>query len=213
MKRGDVEKLAKEVRERAGYELDDVPLATVIAERVVGHPVQLVADLPSAASLRLGEDGHVVYVRQGEADLRFKVLHEIGHYAIRELAQLSLPFETEERAASQIAGAILAPRVTLDRARNYYGERLRPLARTFGMTQTALVLRIGEAYDETRAVVTSKNRNVMTRSPTDFQWPSDLAVIAHAGSPTPGLVKVRLRGGLDGIDDGRIAIRIAAEKK
>lgn len=206
--RGDqleLEYLAAAVRRLAGLTDKDVqPLATKIAVRLLGEDgIVLDRELRGPAYLRMREDGgYQIVVRAGLPDVRFAIAHELGHYAIREIAQAELDGVAEEHAANFLAAAILAPPHMIRRVHSFYGERLRTIACTFGLSQTSTVLRIAEVIGDERAVVT-RTGNVLARGDT---W-ATVPVLDYARGRTKwcGLAKAKLRGG---IDDGRIAVRV-----
>lgn len=210
MRQGDLEQLAKAIRRRAGLDADDFADAVAITARIVG-PTSIVYDasVGSATYLRRRRDGRFeIVLAPGAPDLRFRLLHETAHVVIDE-EQLRLPLEEEERAANYIAAAILAPPDLLKRAHGYYGEKLPQIARTFGMSQTATQLRLGEVLGDERAVVT-KSGHVLLRTQGTFPW-ADVPVLAVArGGRWRGLAKAQLRGG---IDEGRVAVRPRAQGK
>lgn len=201
----ELEFLAAEVRRLAGLTDDDVrPLATTIATTLLGPDgVALDPCLHGPAYLTRREDGGFqIVVRDGLADVRFAIAHELGHYAIREIARARLDSTVEERAANYLAAAILAPAPTMLEAHAHFGEKLRDIARTFGLSQTSTVLRIAEVRGDERAVVT-RTGNVLARGVT---W-ATVPIVDYVRGRTQwrGLAKAALRGG---IDDGRVAVRV-----
>lgn len=201
----ELESLAREIRRRAGLSEDDLDLATRIAARVLGpDAVALDPKMQGAAYLRRTIDGFQIVVNPGARDVRFHVAHELGEWALKTLARFSGPEVTRERMANYIAGAILAPEGAMRRAHASVGERLRALSNRFGMSQTSVVLRLGEVHGDERAVVT-RTGNVLIRTQGAFPW-SDVPVVNVARGEVRwiGLAKAQLRGG---IDEGRVALR------
>lgn len=189
----ELELLAREVRRRAGLTDDDTELATRIAARVLGpDAVALDPALANAAYLRRTIDGC------------FHVAHELGEWALRSLAKFHGDEASRERAANYIAAAILAPEAAVRRAHATFGERLRPIASRFQMSQTSIVLRLAEVKGDERAVVT-RTGNVLLRTQGAFPW-ADVPIldVAQGGARWRGLAKAPLRGG---IDEGRVALR------
>jgi len=83
---------------------------------------------------------------------------------------------------------------------NYH--HLRPIAKTFGLSQTATQLRLAEVLGDERAVVTANHANVLVRG---RGWGSvPVLRIAAGQARRPDVAKVTLRGG---IDEGRVALR------
>jgi hypothetical protein len=199
----DLERLAREIRERAGLLDDDFADAVAITACIVG-PMSIVYDVRTPGTfLRPRGDGRFeIVMPPGAPDLRFRLLHETAHVVIAE-KQLRLPLEEEERAANYIAAAVMAPPERLRRAHRYFGEKLKPIARTFGMSQTATQLRLGEVLEDERAIVT-RSGFVMLRTQGTFPWADVPVVDVARGGRWRGLAKAQLRGG---IDEGRVAVR------
>lgn len=201
----ELELLAKEVRRRAGLADDDLELATRIAGRVLGpNSIALDPELAGTAYLRRTIDGWQIVVNPGARDIRFHVAHELGEWALRVLARFEGDDVTRERAANYIAGAILAPEASVRRAHAAMGERIRSLASQFQISQTSIVLRLGEVIGDERAVVT-RTGNVLLRTQGGFPW-ADVPIVevARGSARWRGLTKADLRGG---IDEGRVALR------
>ena len=187
---GDVEKLAAEVRERTTLEDDELVTGVEIAVRLYGRE-SIVMIRTGAARL----DGERLLIPQDHPDINFAVMHEAFH---RECIALGIRFASikeQERAANSFAAAILAPPQTMRRAYAIIGEHIKQLALVFGISQTSTVLRLGEVNATERAVVTATG-NVLARG-------GRVRKLLEGGGP--GLVKVRLRGG---IDEGRTAVRV-----
>jgi hypothetical protein len=96
--------------------------------------------------------GWLIAFRPNAPDLNFVIAHECGHLALR-LAEIAVDDAQEEDRANRIAAALLAPKDALEVALKESGERLAPVARHFGMTQSSVALRVGCARDESAAVV------------------------------------------------------------
>lgn len=202
----ELESIAREVRRRAGLADDDVAVATRIAARLLG-PGSVVADreLAGTAYLVRTEHGFQIVVNPNGRDVRFSVAHEIGEWALRTIANFQGPDVERERAANYIAAAVLAPEGAVRRAHERRGERIRTLAREFGLSQTSMVLRLAEVQGDERAVVT-RTGNVLLRTRGAFAWASVPVVdVARGAARWCGLAKSRLTGG---IDEGRVALRV-----
>lgn len=197
--------MATAVRRRAGLADDDFADAVSITACILG-PTSIVYDpsLAEATYLRRRKDGSFeIALRPGAPDLRFRLLHEVGHVVLGE-AGIRLPFDQEESAANYIAAAVMAPVPLLKRAHSYYGEKLRPIAKTFGMSETATQLRLAEVLGDERGVVT-KRGHVFVRSQGAFPW-AEVALVAVARGQVIDnrLETAPMRGG---IDRGRVALR------
>jgi hypothetical protein len=117
---------------------------------------------------------------------------------------LSLTLQEEERSANYIAGAILAPASTLRRAHLHFGNVLRPIAKAFGMSDTAMHLRLAEVLKDERAVVT-KRKNIFIRSQGKFPWEAvDVVAVARGEIVDPRIEVVPMRG----LERGRAALRV-----
>lgn len=203
----ELEFLARDVRRISGVQEDEFPYAAELAVRFIGHEraVLFAPRLVVPACLRETEAGYQILVRPDVLDINFHVAHELGHVAVRVLTRKRLSESDEERAANYFAAAVLAPPSAVARARRHYGERIRPLAKAFGLSQTSAVLRIAEVEQDDRAVVT-KTGNVLLRSAGRVSWQSVPVVdFARGRAQVPGLAKRSLRGG---IDEGRVAVRV-----
>lgn len=196
----DLERLAKEVRKIAGLEDDELLLAPEIAGRVLGPNGVTFGATGTVARLAGGR----IVVPLDHRDLNFAVAHELGEWALRDLALYRGGHVERERAANYLGAAIIAPAETMRRAHDWFGEKLHPLAKTFAISQTSAVLRLAEVRGDERAVVT-KTGHVLLRTQGTFPWADVPVVDVARGGRWRGLAKARLRGG---IDEGRIALRV-----
>jgi hypothetical protein len=201
----DLDDLAMAVRRRAGLEDDDFAIATDIAVALVGRRNLIVdPELAGSTYFRCIGGEYQIVLRLDAPDVRFRVTHEAAHVALRAIAEVQLAPADEERAANYLAAAILAPRDLVKNAHTHFGERPRRMAKLFGLSQTAMVLRLAEVLEDERAVVT-RSGNVLFRSSGGLQWSDIPAVdIARGEVCWKGLAKAQLRGG---IDEGRVALR------
>lgn len=183
---------------------NELEIAPVIAERVLGVPLRVAPTLKTRACLAVVDGKYRIYIRSVGPDSNFDVAHELGHYALREIAGYSGP--DEERFANHVAAAILAPGGIVRTVYIKHGalKAIRPLAKAAMLSQTAAQLRLGEVIGDERAVVT-KTGNVLVRSRGAFPWSAVTVVNASPGELRAlGLAKAALRGG---IDTGRVALR------
>lgn len=198
----EFESFALEIRKMAGLGDEELTLATRMAARLLGpDAVALDPTMSSAAYLRRVEGGWQIVVNPNAQDLRFNVAHEIGEWALRTVAQFQGSPEARERAANRIAAALLAPAKVV-RLATAMGERLPELADGFGLSQTAMVLRLAEVRGDERAVVT-RTGNVILRTQGAFPWAEVPVVDVARGRRWAGLRKATLAGG---IDHGRVAL-------
>lgn len=200
----DLEDLATEVRRRASLDDDDLELAPVIVTRVLGpDALGIVPDLHGYGHLARDSEGRYrIHIHPGKPDLNFTIAHELGHWALREIAGFRGSVVEEERAANYLGAAILAPPSTVRRAHDQWGEKVRTIAHAFGISQTAMVLRLAEVRRDERAVVT-RSGNVLARGMLWERVP--VFDIARSARQWRGLARAKLRGG---IDEGRVALRL-----
>jgi hypothetical protein len=195
----DLERLANLVRRQARVSDDDLLLAPEIAARVLGEDGITFSAAGGVPYL----DGDRIVVPEDHPDLNFAVAHELAEWALREHAKYRGPHVLRERAANYLAAAILAPAPTVRRAHAHFGEKLRTIAKTFALSQTSTALRLAEVRRGERAVVT-RSGYVLLRTHGSFGW-QDVPILDVArGRRWKGLVRTRLRGG---IDEGRVALR------
>lgn len=201
MEQLELEFLAREVRRLARAADDELLCAPEIAVRLLGPDAVVFGARGTPARL----DGDRIVVPPDHPDLNFGIGHELGEVALRDIARYRGPDDERERLANRLGAAILAPPREVARAHRFFGERLRTIARTFGLSQTSIVLRIGEVERDERAVVT-RTGNVLVRTTGRVAWQT-LPIVEFAKGKTavPGLAKASLRGG---IDEGRTALRV-----
>jgi hypothetical protein len=208
VRQDDVEALAVEVRERAGLAEDDYVDVIELVHRLLGAgALRLEPDLAALARLARRRGKYVILVRPRQHDFRFRVVHEVAHWALRELAAVTLSLAQEERAANRLAGAVLSAPSMVQRAFDFYGpdlEHLAQIARAFGVSQTSAQIRLGEVIGDERAILTRRgNRIIESRGAVEWDR-IDLGAEAVSAEGKPGLAKAPLFGGLD---DGRVAFR------
>jgi hypothetical protein len=205
----ELERWAREVRRRAGFDELDLVSSLTIAKRAMGVEVLLNPSLHTQACLVTDADGFFrIVVRDLEAETHFAVAHELGHWALDAIARWKPP--NEEAIANRLAAAICAPavivRAIVKREGRSVRRHLRPLARTTGLSQTAANLRASEVLDDERAVVTAAHQNVMVRSAGRYPWePGWVIQVALKGERDERLETTKLHGG---IDAGRVALRL-----
>lgn len=199
----ELEELAAELRRMACVESDEIVSALTMAKRILGVPVRVLGTLPTQACLTHDEAGRYrITIRRLEPESHFAVAHELGHWALREIAQADPP--NEEELANRIAAALcvpstLAKQVTKGVRRSH---QFRPLAKATGVSETSAALRLRDLQDEARAVVTSRRRNLLG----GFVGLEAARAIrlADEQESDPEIVTVRLRD--VGIDSGRVQL-------
>ncbi len=205
MERDELERLALDVRRRAGIANDELERAPRIALSLLGpDSLAISPGMRCPGRLKQVDGSYVIVVRPGALDLNFTIAHELAHWALLEVAGVRLPRDQEERAANYLGAAILAPRLAVLRAHQLWAERIPRIAREFGLSKTGMVLRLAEVRGDERAIVT-RNGNVLLRTQGSFPW-ADVAIVEIARDLRleRRLAKTSFRGG---IDEGRVALR------
>ena len=203
----ELERLAMDVRDRAGLAQDEVELAPRIAIRLLGpQGIARVADLSTTAYLVRLDDGYRIVALAGAADLNWSIAHEIGHWALAEIAQFRGPPAEEETYASLLGTAILAPMGAVRAAHAAFGddENVARVASTFHVSQKSAWLRLGETLRDDRATINRGDR-LRVRFGSTYPWETVGVDLARSKRPLPGLARTRLRGG---IDSGCVALRV-----
>ena len=196
-----LEFLAREVRDRARISPVEVVSAPRIALRLLGPTsVRVVPHLSTRACLAKVGGGHRIFVRANSPDANFDVAHELGHWALREVA--GYVGDDEEALANLVGAALIAPPPAMRAAYDAFGKAPARLAKCFAFSQTAALLRIAEVRGDELAIVT-KNANVMLRTQGRFPWAVDDARRWARGRAPRDVVKVRLTGAFD---QGRVAL-------
>jgi len=212
----DIEGEAESVLRAA--ELDDfvyIPIRQVV-EAVLGPGALRVvsgSQLTETARARLEREGErsIVKVRGGIATevARFAAAHEVGHFVLRHQ---DVRDEQAEAEADRFAAALLMPWHAVGCMRNELGDDLESLAKTFGVTQTAIALRIGEVGWVPASIVVEPDI-VRSRSLSPFVLPPDdeLRRLSKLSDDDlcaigPGLRKVEIT------DDGRRVVLMVEEE-
>lgn len=214
----ELEALAQAVRRSAGLAPDDFADAVHIATTFVGSDGIVYDDeLEGVAYLRRREDGsHEIVLKPGMPDVRFRLLHEVGHLAIRQNIGERLAIDVEERAANYVAAAIMAPADLVRRAHTHFGPdfgAMRTLGQAFGMSATSAELRVGEVVGGERGVATKSGNLIVPHfGPMQLAFPWRESK-AKGRDPLVKaiLAKARARGfdvAAGAIDDERVAIRV-----
>lgn len=175
----------------AGLDADQ-PHVARLARALLGPNAITKAPRPihgPAALVRIGDEWRIVIGRHlPPLYAHFAIAHELGHYLLR---QHGYDGDDEERAADFLGAALIAPRRAFLAARRAVGEDLPDLARAFGMTETAVALRLGEVCHVPLAVVAPQT--VRVRGPEEWVWPDESTLRRWArGRVQPGIRKVRL---------------------
>jgi hypothetical protein len=200
----EVERLAADARRVAGVGPCEIVRAPVLIAALLGaRAVAVAPTLRTSACLTVVDGRYLILLRKISDESNFDMMHEGAHAILRGVVGYRGPHE--ERTANALAAAMLASPDAVRRWRGAAeGERLGPLARAFGLSQTGMFLRLGEVRGDERAVVT-RSGNVLIRSQGAFPWATaPIADLAQAKARWPSVRKARLRGG---IDEGRVTLR------
>jgi hypothetical protein len=192
----DTEAEARWLLDQAGFDLDDVPSATELAEGLGAVDVLEVRDVEVCGMggvewLRAdGMPGGDVgsrwrpLVRRGLSfvERRFTVLHEIAEWHLRANLRIE-PWccKVKEAICDAIAGALLAPRRAFRRAVEHVGDGLEALAAGFQASETAMALRLGEVLLHPVAVISPKLVRVRG---SDWGWPPAEQIRQRAALPS-----------------------------
>lgn len=202
---GDLEQLAGWIRRLAAVGDEEIEIAPVMAGRILGdRGIVVDREQRGLGYLERNDRGEYTIRVRPHLDLNFTIAHELGHWALREIARWHGSRPEEERAANRLAAAIIASPCALSRVHRDHGERYDQIADAFSLSQTAIVLRLAEVLGDERAVVTRRG-HVLLRSGGAYPW-ADVPVVdvARGAAKWRGLARARLRGG---IDHGRVALR------
>lgn len=201
----DVECLAADARRMAGVGSDEIVRAPVLIAALLGADAVAVApSLRTSACLTVVGGRYRILIREFGSDTNFDLMHEGAHAILRGF--LRYEGGNEERMANALAAALLASPRAVRRWRTNIGEQLGELSSAFGLSQTAMFLRLAEVQGDERAIVT-RSGNVIVRSQGAFPW-ATTPVLDRSKKPWRGVRKTRLRGG---IDEGRVALRVVGE--
>lgn len=178
----DVEGEARVLRERAGYDEDDVPGGMALAA-ALGVRVRKVD-----GGLLRGGDGCTIRVHgRPEVCIRRGLTRERTHWVIAHelfetrLGELDYRGEDIEQCAEAGAAALLMPRRSFRLAAREHGDDYAALAADYLCGQTAAVLRLAEVGAVEMAAVVAPAR-VHVRAPDDWVLP-DLRKAAREGHP------------------------------
>ncbi len=194
----EVEKLATRIRRLVGLASDEIAYGTRFSAALLGpNHVALDPHLPVRGLLERRDRGWFIILRELDSDFNFTITHEVAHYVLRVLAGYRGLALEEERLADSLAAALLAPAGAVRKAHKFFGDDYPKLARPFTISQTSLVLRLGEVLEDERGIITRSGHRLVGFQ-RSFPW---------ARVDSPGVVKAPLHGG---IDVGRTAVRLVS---
>ena len=191
-----LELLATGYRSVHGFTTEDVVTSVDLIVRALGEEALVpICGVEQTTCIEDIEGEPRILFRPDTPDLNHRLAHELGHVVLYEAGASGC--EDEERAANYLAVALLVPPSLMLRAHAAFGEDYDRISAAFSVSKTSAVIRIGEVRtNDDRAVITSRRRNTIVSGPS---------IRRHIEIGHPGLVKVRLHGG---IDEGRTAVRM-----
>lgn len=195
----ELERIAAELRRIARLADDDVRSARSMAGPILGaKAVTEVPRLSVRAALLPIEGRRRIFVRLGSPDQNFDVAHELGHEG---LIRYGYQGPNEEAYANYIAAALIAPPKAVHNAYAHHGEKLRPLAKLFGLTESSVWLRLAEVRRDERVLIApGSDELVRVRG---LAWPENAVILKWYDGATPlGIAKKRLSD-----DPKRVGIR------
>ncbi len=203
VKQHEVERLAADARRVARVSPCEIVRAPLLIEALLGrNAVAIAPTLRTSACLTVHQGRYLILLREVSGDSNFDMMHEASHAILRGVVGYRGP--NEERIANALAAAMLAPPEAVRQRRAAMTKKLAPLARAFGLSQTAMFLRLGEVCRDERAVVT-RSGNILIRTQGAFPWATaPIAALAADATRWRGIRKAELRGG---IDEGRVTLR------
>lgn len=143
----DPEREAQQLRQEAGFMVDEVPSAIEFARACPGVRAVLLVDPREVWGLGEATADGLILVRNDLAavDRDFVVFHECAEIWIKRRGFSYAHFLEKERAADALAAALLAPAGVFAEAVADLGrDAFAALAYEFSTTQTAMALRVGE---------------------------------------------------------------------
>lgn len=148
-----------------------------------------VPSLVSAATIsRVAGDTIIAYrASLPEPYAQHAIAHEIGHWALERCG-----VDDSEEGSDYIAAALLMPRAAFVQRVREVGVEPLQLALSFGVTETAAILRYGEVMGAPLALIAPAT--VRVRGPESWVWPDEPTLRKAAVTGLPGLAKVRLQG-------------------
>mgnify|MGYP000529385915 CR=1 FL=1 len=194
----DLERIAADLRRIARKAEDEIVSAKAMAKAITGHAVEFVPRYPATSALATVYGQRRVFARVGAKDENFNIAHELGHYG---LEQLGYEGPDEEAYASYIGAALIAPPKAVTAAYAHHGEKLRPLARLFTLTESSVWLRLAEVRRDDRVLIAPGSTELVRVR--GLAWPETPVILRwYDGRPPTGHAKKRLAD-----DPKRVGIR------
>lgn len=204
MKEQSLEGLADDIRRRAGVDPDGFVWTTKVAQKLLGDAaIALERELLAPVYLRPVDDGWQIVLNPESDEPRFHVACALAQWALRTLMGCTGSETQFDWASRYVAAAFLAPERVVRHSYERLGEDYRLIAKIFHVSQATIVLRIAELHGLERVVVV-RSGAAHIRTTGAFPWErTPLAAVAKGSVRYPGIVRKRLRGGLD---EGRVAL-------
>lgn len=196
---------ASHIRTSAGFGSKELPRAIEVAVRTIGPEAVVLGDPGIRGRLVHGR----IVVARDHPDINSAVSAALGRWAL-EREGFTGTFAKWKDASAYVGAAICAPPKLVLRAYALHGENLRALSRVFGMSQTAMALRLGEVLRSPRAVVTVEGEVLARHVLGGEGWRARPCVaLARRRLRVAGVRRTALRGGC-GVDRGRVELRRSA---
>jgi hypothetical protein len=166
----DLEGDASALLRGAGMDDDALPRPVALAQAATGAPPLVASALRQEACVaRVGDAWRIVISRRASPARRaWLVGHEVAELHLRRCGYVGS--DIEERADA-LGAALVVPRAVLRAACRRHGHRVHTLARELRMTQSLVLLRIGEVE---RRPVALLRRGLVTVRGAAHEWSRDV---------------------------------------
>lgn len=179
----DVEAEALEILRSNQVDPDRPPWMKLLACCVLRRAAN-VREVPGLKpKARWCEDQDVIEIRPGQSprSQAYFIGHELGE---RHLALRGYSEEDREEVATSLGVALLLPRPALRRVVREHGRNLIILSRELDISQSIVLLRIGEVFGVALALVTP--RRIRVRGEEGTIWPSEQEIRRYASGRAAG---------------------------
>jgi hypothetical protein len=175
----DLDGDARLLRRTSGLDDAAVPSPIALALALTGHPPLLCTALRQEACLaRIGNSWRVVVRRSVPAARKtWLVGHECAELHLKACGYAG---EDIEARADALGAALVLPRATLCALTRAHGHRVHTIAKLTRLTQSLVLLRIGEVE---RRPVALMRRGIATVRGEPFGWPRKLSMAVAGTHP------------------------------
>ncbi len=201
--RGWIEALAAEVRHEAGVRGGVVPVAAIVAMRLLGDDAVCLGVAGSATCLAFGR----LLVACDHPDINYAVANMLALWVLETHCTFVGTVAETANVAGMLGSALIATPRAVTAAYARHGEAGIPaMAKHFGLSESTMHLRVGEVANDSRAVMTIRNRLVTN---DDAEWRTGSVPsleIARGRTKMPGIRSAKLKG-LRAVDRGSVVLR------